>query len=85
MEEVIFNCFAEFIPNVHPKQIQRSQVKYGSYDIFKVVMRFENHLQMEASYESLSKVPEIVTTTTIKSVKVGAQGRKPLSAQTSLG
>jgi putative lipoic acid-binding regulatory protein/uncharacterized RDD family membrane protein YckC len=85
MENVIFNCFAEFIPNVHPNQVQRSKHKYGSYDIFKVVMRFENHLQMEASYEALALVPEIVTTTTIKSVKVGAQGKKPLSAQMSLG
>ena len=85
MQDKIFNCFAEFIPNVHPRQLRKSNRKYGIYEVYKVVMRFENNLQMEASYESLASIEGVVTTATVRSVKVGAGSKQSLSAQATLG
>lgn len=94
IEEEIFNCFAQYVPNIHPNQIQLSDKKKGSYRNCKVVMQFETPLQMETSYNALAKLPNVITTITVRSVKVGeGKGKRnktkkideALKAQASLG
>jgi putative lipoic acid-binding regulatory protein len=70
MEQTIYDCFAQFVPNVHPNQVKAHQRTHGAYHPHKVVMRFDNELQMEASYEALAQVPEVVMTITVKSVRL---------------
>ena len=96
IEEQIFDCFAQYVPNIHPTQVQLSDKKKGSYRNCKVVMQFETPLQMETSYNALAKLPNVVTTITVRSVKVGdKKGRaarkqakkidEALKAQASMG
>lgn len=75
-EELLFECFAQFIPNVHPNQFQASSHSKGPYRSCRVVMRFDTPLQMETSYGALSQLSEVVMTTTIKSVKLGEQKKR---------
>ncbi len=90
IEEQIYSSFAQHIPNIHPNQVKLSDKKKGSYRICRVVMQFESPIQMEASYNSLAKLPNVVTTITVKSVMVaGGKGKKGkakelLKAQASL-
>ena len=51
-----------------------------------MIMRFDQHQQMEASYTALSEHPNVITTITVKSVKVedvGAGKRKKLKTAMS--
>ena len=71
IEEQIFDAFAQYVPNIHPNQVKLSDKKKGSYRNCKVVMQFETPLQMETSYNALAKLPNVITTITVRSVKVG--------------
>jgi putative lipoic acid-binding regulatory protein len=78
-------CFTRFIPHIHENQIQECPPK-GKYSVYKMIMRFDQHKQMEASYTALSEHPNVVTTITVKSVKVEDAGkgkRRSLKTATS--
>ena len=89
VEELIYQCFAQYIPNVHRNQVQLSTRKKGPYRACRVVMQFNSPAQMETSYASLAKLPSVVTTTTVRSVKVSDNKRKKsrevIKAQPSMG
>lgn len=70
VEAQVFDAFAQYVPNVHPNQVQLSDKKKGSYTTCRVVMRFDSPLQMERSYAALAKSPNVITTITVRSVKV---------------
>ena len=58
------------MPNVHPNQVQLSDKKKGSYKTCGVVMKFDSPAQMERSYAGLAQLPNVITTITVRSVKV---------------
>lgn len=68
--QLLFECFAQFIPNTHPNQFKASGKRRGDYQKCRAVVRFENALQMETSYAALAQIPNVITTTTNDSVKV---------------
>jgi uncharacterized RDD family membrane protein YckC/putative lipoic acid-binding regulatory protein len=68
--QLLFECFAKFVPNVHLNQFKISGKKRGDYQKCRAVIRFDNALQMETSYAALAQLPSVVTTTTNDSVKV---------------
>lgn len=70
VEQDVFDCFAQYVPNIHPNQVQLSNKKKGPYRICRVVMKFDSPLQMETSYAALAKLSSVVTTITVRSVKV---------------
>ena len=84
LAEELLDCFTRFIPHVHQNQIQECPPK-GKYPVYKMIMRFDHHQQMEASYTALSEHPNVVTTLTVKSVKVedADAKRKKLKMATS--
>jgi putative lipoic acid-binding regulatory protein len=90
VEGQIFDCFAQFVSNIHPNQVQLSNKTKGPYRICRVVMKFDSPIQMETSYAALAKLSSVVTTITIRSVKVKdgkkgkAQTNEILNAQTTL-
>lgn len=67
--EELLECFSRFVPEVHPRQIRESHAR-GTYSTYKVVMRFEEPLQMEASYEAVQRVKGVVTVLPLKSVRL---------------
>jgi putative lipoic acid-binding regulatory protein/uncharacterized RDD family membrane protein YckC len=67
--EELLECFSRFVPEVHPRQIRESLAR-GTYATFKVIMRFEEPLQMEASYEAVQRVKGVVTVLPLKSVRL---------------
>jgi len=69
-EQLLFECFAQFVPNVHLNQFKISGKKRGDYQKCRAVIRFDNALQMETSYAALAQLPNVITTTTNDSVKV---------------
>ena len=79
LAEELLECFTRFIPHIHRNQIQECPPK-GKYSVFKMIMRFEQHQQMEASYTALSEHPNVVTTITVKSVKMGEGDKKKRGA-----
>ena len=70
IESQIFDAFAQYVPNVHPNQVQLSDKKKGSYKTCRVVMKFDSPAQMERSYAGLAQLPNVITTITVRSVKV---------------
>ncbi len=69
LSDELLESFSRFVPEVHPRQIREAPPK-GSYATYKVVMRFDEPLQMEASYEAVQRVKGVVTVLPLKSVRL---------------
>lgn len=87
IELLLFECFSQFVPNLHPNQFKASAHARGPYRSCRVVIRFDTPLQMETSYAALAALNEVVMTTTIRSVKLedGKRSSRSLKSTHSLG